>query len=374
MKTSTEQLGRVLRGGSFRLFLTADVFYGPNRVMQDAQVTDWSFSGDLDAEIATSGSLTVVHQGDFGDSRTPRSVSDPLAPFGQIVIPYITITAGPFRERLQLGVYRIDDVPEAEDHFITRGGRRLVVGSRVKLELLDLFVGVKRALFRSLDQPAALTSAWAEIARITRLPVTRTVPDTAIPTMLTYDRSRLEATQVLASILNGRAVMLSDGTVGIVPDQPGSVVADLKIGDDEGVLLDVGYAMSSDGIPNVVIGDFEDSLGNSIHVESETVDGPLAVSGPYGENVIEYPAEKKALVTSRAQAQLVLDAYRIRLQTAAYAEIPITALIDPRLELGDVIRAHRPDRILTGRIRKYSIAKASPMRLTVEVLDDAPIQ
>lgn len=373
MRTSTEQLGRVLRGGSFRLFFTADVFYGPTRVMQDAQVVDWSFTGDLDAEIPTSGSMTVVHQGDFGDSRTPRSVSDPLAPFGQIVIPYITVTAGPFRERLQLGVYRIDDVPDAEDHFITRGGRRLVVGSRVKLELLDLFVGVKRALFRSLDQPASLTSAWAEIARITRLPVTRTVADTTIPTVLTYDRSRLEATQVLASILNGRAVMLSDGTVGVVPDVPGTAVTDLRIG-EEGVLLDVGYAMSSEGIPNVVVGDFEDDRGNSIHVESETVDGPLAVDGPYGENVVEYPSDKKALVKNKVQAQAVVDAYRIRLQTAAYAEIPIDALIDPRLELGDVIRVHRPDRILTGRIRKYTFAKSSPMQLTVEVLKDDPIQ
>jgi hypothetical protein len=316
--------------------------------------------------------MTVIHQGDFGDSRTPRSVSDPLAPFGQIVIPYITITAGPFRERIQLGVYRIDDVPAAEDHFITRGGRRLVVGSRVKLELLDLFVGVKRALFRSLDQPASLTSAWAEIARITRLPVTRTVADASIPAVLTYDRSRLEATQVLASILSGRAVMLSDGTVGVIPDVPGSSVADLQIG-EEGVLLTVGYAMSSEGIPNVVIGDFEDDLGNPIHIESVTTDGPLAVGGPYGEHVVEYPSDKKALVKSKAQAQLVLDAYRVRLQTAAYTEIPISALIDPRLELGDVVRVYRPDRILTGRIRKYTFAKASPMRLTVEVISDAPI-
>jgi hypothetical protein len=251
MRTSTAQLGRVLAGGSFRATLSADVFYGATRVLQDVPVEDWSFSGDIDAEVCYGGKLTIVYQHDFARSYTPREVTDALAPFGQRVIPYLTIKAGPFVERVRLGVFRIADVPDAEDHFMTHQGRRLVVGSRVEITLLDLFDQVRRAKFRTLEQPPSLTSTWAEIARITRLPVTRTIADASIPGIYTHDRSRLTATQVLASVLNGRAVMLADGTIGAIPNTPGAAVAELRTG-DEGVILSAGYALSSTDIPNVV--------------------------------------------------------------------------------------------------------------------------
>lgn len=371
MRTSTEQLGRVLRGGSFRAVLTVDVFYGPDRVLQDVPVDDWLFTGDLGAEVCYGGELSIVYQGDLAESYTPREVTDALAPFGQRVIPYLTVSAGPFTERVQLGVFRIADVPEAEDQFLTRGGRRLVVGSVVRVTLLDLFEQVRRAKFRSLEQPASLTSAWGEIARVTGLPVTQSVADAAIPQTITYDRSRLTATQVLASVLDARAVMLSDGSVGAVPNTPGAAVADLLIG-DEGVVLSAGYSLSSKDIPNVVVGDFEDSTGNQIHVEAALPDGhPLAPTGPYGENVAEYASDKKQLIKTRAAAQAAVNAELTRLSSVS-ALVPVEALLDPRLELGDVVTIQQPDRTLTARIRKWSIGHLSPMSLTVEVLSDEP--
>lgn len=370
MRTSTEQLGEVLRGGSFQATLTADVFYGADRRMQDLPIDTWSFTGDLDAEVKTSGRLDVVYQGDFADSLTPHEFSDTLAPFGQIVQPYLTIRAGNFKERIPLGAYRIMK-PEGYDQHLNRGDRQLVVGSTVKLTLLDKFHGVRKAKFRSLEQPKDLGSAWAELARVTRLPVTRTVPDVPIPSTLVYDRSRLEAAQLLAAVLGGRAVMLADATVGVVPDTPGVVVADLQIGEG-GVILDVGNSMSSDEIPNVVYGDFEDAAGNPIHVEASITYGALAVDGPYGENVVEFPSDQKQLYKSRDTCQAAVEAYLAKVSAPTTYDVEVSTLLDPRLELGDVVTVQRVDRILTGRVKKYTFGQDAPMSLTLEVFLDEP--
>lgn len=376
MRDSTGQLAGVLSGGSFQVDVTADIFYDGDRRLQDVPISDWSFNGDLDAEIPTAGDLTIVYQDDFAESYTPREVTDSLAPFGSIAVPYVTITAGKFRERMQIGVFRIDDVPEARDEFLNHRGRQLVVGSVVQVSLQDLFRPVKKARFRSLEQPASLISAWAEIARITRLPVTRTVADAPIPKTITYDRDRLATVQTLAAVLGGTAVMLADGSVGIIPDTPGAAVAELKIGDDEGVLLDVGYSLGSDDIPNVVVGDFEDAQGREIHVEAEITEGPLSVDGPYGEVVVEYPTDRRQLIATREAAQAAVNAERDRLARGAAPLVPVDTLFDPRLELGDVITLQRPDRLLTARVRKWAMggdsSGARDMSLSVEVTSDEP--
>lgn len=375
MRTHTEMLGKVLRGGSFRVDVNFDVVYGPDRLLQGVPVTDWSFNGDRAADIPHAGELTIAYQDDFARSYTPREVTDAFAPFGQQILPTVTISLGPFIERIPLGVYRIDEVPDGRDEFITRGTRRLVTGSVVKLQLLDMFQAVKRAKFRSLEQPAS-TSAWAEIARLTGLPVTRTVADATVPLTITYDRSRLAAVQTLATILGGRAAMLSDGSIGIIPNTAGAPVFDLQIG-AEGVLLDVGYSLSSDDRPNVVIGDFEDAAGAPIHVEAQIESGPLAIDGPYGEHVAEFPDDLKPLYKTKAACQAAVDAMLEQLTGGTMPEAPVATLFDPRLELGDVGTLQRPDRTLTARINKYSMSGdqsgKADMSLTVEVLEDEPV-
>jgi hypothetical protein len=71
-------------------------------------------------------------------------------------------------------------------------------------------------------------------------------------------------------------------------------------------------------------------------------------------------------------AQAAVDAELARLSSVS-ALVPISALLDPRIELGDVLLAHRPDRLLTVRVRKWAIGRKQPMDLTVEVLDDVAL-
>lgn len=373
MRPAQAALASVLRGGSFQRQLTADIYLGAERLLENVPLDDWSLKGDLAAGIKTSAKATVIYTDDFAQSVTPRALTDALAPFGQEVRLYMTISVGDvFSDRIPMGVYRIEEVPSATEAQIRFRDRILTVGSRVELSLFDRFLGIDRARFRSLEQPASLTSAWAEIARIARVPVTRTVADAAIPASITYSRSRLDTIQLLASVLGGRAMMLSDGTLGIVPDDPPAASARLEIG-DEGVILEVDYSLTSDEVYNVVYGDFEDPTGRPIHVEAAIDSGPLSINGPYGEYVTEFPSDRASLVTNSDTARAAVTAYLNEISATDRFELPVQAIIDPRLELGDVVEVERLDRLITGRVNRYTIGRTGPMSLTLGVLSDIPI-
>lgn len=362
----TEAATGVITGGSFGLEVVMDVFYGPARTMQDVPLEDWSFSGDYDAKIKTAGTVVIAYQGDFADSISPKEFTDALAPFGQEVRPYLVVTAGEFRERLPLGVYRIDEDPTADDVEVEFNGRVITHGSRVELSLLDRFHGVDVPSMTP-EKPADLTSAWAELTRLARLPVTRTVPDVTIPRSITYARNRLEAVQQIAALLGGRACMRSDGTVGVIPDELGEPSIDLRIGDERGTILSVGNSMSSAGVYNAVYGDFEDATGRGFHLEDWIRTGPLAIDGPFGERPIAFPDDQKEFIRSQSQARTALAGFLEQVSTIGPREMPVSVVPDPRIEVGDVTSLERLSNTITGRVVKYTLAKDSAMQLTVRV-------
>jgi hypothetical protein len=373
MRPAQAALADIIKGGSFQRELVADVYLGSDRILENIPLEDWSLKGDVDGAIKTSASATVVYTDDFAGSYTPRELTDAFAPFGQELRTYMKISAGnAFNDRIPMGVYRIDEVPSATDAQIQFRERVLTVGSRIELSLMDRFLTVSRARFRSLEQPQSLTSTWAEIARVSRLPITRTMPDQPIPTSVTYSRSRLDTVQLLASILGGRATMLSDGTLGVIPDTPPAASTRLEIGED-GVVLDVDYSVTSDRVYNVVVGDFEDELGRPIHVEAQVDSGPLAFDGPYGEYVTEFPSDRGSLISTTTAAVSAVQAHLAEVSATDRYELPLQAILDPRLELGDVVEVERLDRVLTGRINAYTFGRTGPMSLTLGVISDVPL-
>lgn len=371
MRPTSDELASVLTS-SHRRELVADVFLGPTRVLENVPLDSWTLKGDIDAEVKTGGTVTVEYSGDFADSVTPHELTDALAPYGQELVVSMLISAGPFSERVPMGTYRLTDVPSATDAQLRFRDRLITTGSRVQLTLLDRFETVRRARFRSLEQPASLTSAWDEFTRITGLQTTRTVADVAIPASVVYTRERLAAAQQIAGVLGGRGYMLSDGTAGIIPDTPGSPVAELAIG-EEGVILDVDYAMHSENVYNVVVFDGEDTVGTPIHEEIAVTSGPLSVDGPYGEYVVDYPTDQKQFIKSRNAARTAITNHLAKVSATDYYELPVQCITDPRLEIGDVVTVQRMDRLITGRIQTYTMGRTGPMSLTLGVLDDVAI-
>lgn len=356
----------VIEGGSASINVFADVYYGNTRTMQDVPLQDWSFTGDYDGKIKTAGSVTIAYQGEFADSVSPAELTDKLAPFGQEVRPYCMVGAGVFAERIELGVYRIESVPSADDTMMLFGERPITVGSLVELELLDRFYALDVPTMK-LEKPTSLTSAWAEIARLSGQVVTRTVDDVTIPRSIVYARNRLEAVQQLAALMGGRAMMRSDGTIGVVPDEIGSASVNLYIGEDRGKIIDVGRSMTSEGVANAVYGDFETEEGREIHVEARQVRGPLSVHGPFGERPVEYPNDQKEFIRTREAAQTAVENLLAKVLQQGPREVPVEITPDPRIEVGDIVTLERQDVTLTGRVISYTFAKDAAQSLTVRI-------
>lgn len=368
MKTSTPDLPGILTG-SFQSKLVGDVMYGLERRLQDMPIETWSLTADITAEVKSGGQLTIAYQDDFARSVSPRDLGDALAPFGQEIHLYQVIQAGTFSERIPMGMYRIDEVPSSKDSRVKFAGGAVTLGSRVDVDLLDRFETVRRARYRSLTQPESLTSAWAELGRITRLQVTRNVADVAIPKSLVYDRDRLVNAQLIAKLLGGIAYMTVDGTVSILPFVHSAVALTLSVG-DEGTIIDVPRSMASADVANVVVGDFETDAGLPIHVEAAITSGPLAVGGPFGEVVVDYPDDQKQFINDLASAQTAVNNHLSLVSAAASFEVEVVCLTNPLLELNDVVAAQESDRLVTGWVRKIQRSGGPTMTVTLGVISD----
>lgn len=373
MRKHKPQTADVISGGSFGFTIVADVMQGTKRVLQDVSFTDWTFTGDLDANVKTSGTVTMVVQDDFARSYSPRQIGDALSPFGGTVRVYALVSLGTYEDRIPIGTFRITDVPSSMDDKLSVHGRELTVGSVVTLTLMDRFYEADVPFMR-LDNPSSLTSAWSELIRIARLPGTRNVDDAAIPRSVVYARNRLDAVQQLARVLGGRAYMRADGTVGIVPDDLGDVDVVLNFGQVDGKIIDVAQFMSSADIYNAVFGDFEDANGRPIHAEDMIRSGQLAVTGPFGERPIEYPADQREFIKTQAAADAAVSNYLAKVSKGSPLEVPVTLTVDPRLEF-DVVTVNRPGAggepdpalAFTGRVCRWTMTKDQPMQATVRV-------
>lgn len=244
---STPQLRQVLARGSFDSQWTMDVFYDNQRRMQDVPVTNVQMSEDGTAKVQQGGSLVIVWQDPAGKSIAPRTVDDLLSPFGTTLRLYEIISTGPlFTERVPMGSFVISDTPTIESVPWSFMGRVLSKGDRIKVTFKDPFYKVQRNRFDVPGVTPSLTSVYAEIQRLTRLPITRNpqVPDGPIPRAMVYEEDRLDAVYELANILDALPYMMSDGTLSLRPKNwtpVVDVIAAANAGDDPADLAPLSY-------------------------------------------------------------------------------------------------------------------------------------
>jgi hypothetical protein len=365
LRGHTEKLPDVLRG-SFSRRLIADVFHGSERVWENLPLLSWSLDGGLSREVKHQGRGTVAYNSVSGESLVPEGTEGILSPFRAKLLLLMEITAGGFTETVRLGWYRITEIPYAQDHFADVNGLRTVVGSVVDLVLQSLDVDPKRRGFRSEQQPPNLTSCYGELRRISGLPVIQTVPDRTIPATFVYEATaggRLKAVQALAGILGGIATVDSAGALAIIPNAVGPVVGSLFIG-AEGTVVDVPYSVTTDEVHNVVVGTYEDDERNPIFAVAEVTDGPLAISGDYGESTLYHSSP---LVKTQDQANAAV-AYELAQSSGTQNfDVPIQCIINPVWELGDSLDVQGHVRPLQGRLTSYSMSDSELMTVTLAV-------
>ncbi|TFD27528.1 hypothetical protein [Cryobacterium cryoconiti] len=364
MRAHSDALAQVLRG-SFSRRLIADVFHGSERVLQDVDLLSWSLDGDLGAEVKMGGSGTVAHQSVHGESLTPEGAEGILSPFRARLFLLMEVTVGGFSETVQLGWFKVTGAPYAQDHFATVNGERVVIASVVDLVFESLDVNLKRRGFRSEEQPPSLASCWAEIRRITNMPVVESVPDKPIPAAIVYEATRggrLKGVQALAGVLGGSGVINPAGAVVVVPDVAGDPVGSLLIGMN-GTVTDVPYAVETETVYNCVVGNFETAERTPIYAVAQVTIGPLAVSGPYGENTLYVSSD---LVKTQAQADAFVAARLAASVGSQQFEVPIQCIINPLFELGDPLKVVGHVRPLQGVLVKFAMSDSELMTVTLK--------
>nr|WP_278101169.1 hypothetical protein [Microbacterium proteolyticum] len=365
MRQHTDDLLDAL-AGSFTRRVLVNVFHGTDRVATDLAFESWSLESDLDSAVGTSGSGVVVYPSVSGESLSPEGTKGVLSPFRARVELVMEVSAGGFRERVSLGLFRVVTVPEARDYTADVDGVSRVVSSRVKIGFASLAEDVRRRGFRFPEQPPQTDSCYRELRRITGMPVLESVPDAAIsgnPTWEAKQGGRLDAVQKLADQMSATAVVNSAGAWVLVPDEQGEPVASLHLG-ERGTVLDVGNEIDTDTVYNVVVGQFEDDDRNPIYAIAEVEAGDLRPDSLYLETTRYYSSP---FVKTQEAAESAVQAILALSTGAQVYDVPIQCHINPLIEVGDVVSLEGWVRPLVGRVVKVTLGDSALMNVTLSV-------
>lgn len=365
MRQHSDELAEVL-AGSFERELAVNVFNGSDRMLTDVRFESWQLDADLGRGICTQGSGTIVHPSKDGSSVVPVGTEGILSPFRARVEPVMTIRAGGFEESVSLGTFRVSSVPSASDSVATYDGRELVVASRVGVKFDSLEADVERWGFQSPEQSKAGASAFAEIRRLTGMPVEQTVTDVAVPSLKVWEAKqggRLDAIVELGRVLGGAAVVNSRGAWEIVPDVIGEPVATLRLG-AAGTVLDVADEIDTDTVYNEVVGTFEDVNGKPIYAVERVSDGALSADGPYGPHTRYYSSD---LVKTQTQADAAVKSVLAQSIGSQQYDVQIQCHANPLVEIGDVVALEGWKRPLVGQLRRIGLSNTAYMSVTLRV-------
>jgi hypothetical protein len=366
---STELQGVLTR--SFDPTWVADLHYNGQRIRANLPIRDVATKEDAGAEIQQSGSCEVVWTDEFATSISPTSITDPLAPFGAQLRIYSVVDVGTFQERVEFGWFEIVDVPAARDEQMTFRGSLITLGSWVELELKELLHGVSTETFDVPTAPSSLSSVWAEIGRISGLPLSRTVTDASIPRSIMYPENKLKALHSLMDIvLDAAPHMTADGALAARPNTWPEPVDTLT---RTGSIISVGSMMSSENVYNRVAVRATGSDQKAILAVAEITTGPLRVRNPDG-SISPFRARtlylSDELITSTTAAAAWAESTLAQVSTPRAQVLPVKEKFNPLRERGDVVLIERPTKTLLGRVATIS-RNGATQDLTVEIAGEA---
>lgn len=344
MRDVSERLRDVLASGVYDVAWTADLIYDGVPRAQNLLVSDPRFSWDAGAQIQGKGSCQVAWDDVFSQSIVPREIGDLFSPFGAELQADVIVSAGSFSERVSMGRFVLDSVPEGVEYAVDhpRGGLPVVVESRVTLDLADYFLRVARDRFPFPASPQS-TSMWDEAQRLTGLPVFRSIPDRILPTAITYDEDRLDALEKVFGPSNAWPALTPQGALTAMPKEWPEPVGRIE------TVLDAPLEMRSENVYNrvVVEGKNPDTSGPVLRGIAEITDGFLRVRNrdgsrsPFGGNTYFY---KSDFLTTQAQCQAYADELLPQVSRIRSVTRRLVEPFNPLRELGDVLVFADPTR------------------------------
>ncbi|WP_147440404.1 hypothetical protein [Mycetocola tolaasinivorans] len=361
----SDQLAEILTG-SFDVKTRVSIFHGTNRITKDPLYpSSWSLNADLEAEVKTSGALTIPYQDPDGRSMLPDGTDGDFSAFRARTFMEMEVTAGGKPELIKLGWGRVVANPPGTEEEGIVNGLPAITSSVIPLTWVGTEETVRRKGFRVPAVPQS-QSAWAEVRRLWGGTVISSVPDVAIPPGTVWETSpggRLRAIQTLGGWLGGRFRVNPSDYLVLVPDKLGPVVATLRLG-ERGTVTDIDTAVDTREVYNVVAGVYEGADGAPIFAEAEIREGPLDVKGAYGENVLY---DSDPAVKTQAQADVRVRRLLDEAVGAQLYRVDVQCVVHPCIEIGDHVAISGWKRPLSGRVMTVGMSDSPLMNLTLEV-------
>lgn len=321
---------------------------------------DLTFDGD--AAIQATG---TVHVSGMGASLVPHNAGDPLAPFGAELGMVYRVTSGGTVWDVPVGRFAITEVPDLAEKYPGWPQQRQVLGWAAELNLSDRLERIQADDFLTPEAPEPGNSAWDEMARISPVPVVRSLPDAMLPAGVTYS-SRLGAMQDLARYLGGELAVGRDGSVTVRKGQKW-LTETATVATVTGV-VNVGKGMSG-GIVNSV------SLSNPNDANVVAFAEITDPSNPFSVPRMGRRTRKLTdpLATDQVKADNMVGSALARLSTQRARTVKVSCLPRPDLDLGDFIRVQdqaSPD-VYTGEVRRmrFSLDPAALMDFDLQVAE-----
>jgi len=358
----SSELASIIRAGGFHREYVADLIVDGQRVLEDVPLGSCELKSDGNAKVRTQGRAVFEYTDAWGASILPEDVTSWLTPYASYLNVSMRVTAGGVSEKVLRGVLKIVAVSDPVGPRTGFQQRLITVGSRVSLQLADAFSTTDRERFIAPSGPQDLSSTWAEIGRLTGLPLLRNVPDSGITRAVTYQENRLDAVFDLAAILGGTPYVNPEGKVTIQPDVSGDATEKLSMGPDGTVTSATPSDLTDEGIYNQVVVRTHDDSQSVVLATAEVESGPLRYGGPFGR--VPFFASSQ-YVTSVEQARQYAVEQLARVSAVSSMAYSITCLPDPRREVGDVVPFEVDGRTLVGRIQEITLAAAGLMSLKV---------
>jgi hypothetical protein len=303
-------------------------FYGNELTLTDIPTdpSQSSISYDSTAQVQGTGTLHIPTQ---GRSLRPRGKTDPLAAYGQEVsINYVVGT----QVNISLGRFRITDVPSAKE--TARLNPFIVTGSAVKLTLADRFDILQHDSFVSGTSPQS-TSAWAEIQRISPLPIIQSLPDATVPSSMTY-QNKFDAIQKLMTLMGGTPSLTREGALTAHPANAWTLGLDPVT--EIRAVIERDDGMSNNLVNCVVV--TTSANANLVGVAQITdPSNPLCVTGPLGRRV---KTVQDPVATTQAAVDATAATYLAQWSTQQSQVVSIKCLPRWDLELDDIVRVIDP--------------------------------
>lgn len=284
---------------------------------------------DGTGSVQASGTINFA-DGGTGESLVPDSLTDPLAPAGQELLVEYVVDTGTEEWATPVGKFPITSVPDMDEYRRRFASRLIILQSTVVASIRDRFDTIQRSEFLQPESPKS-TSTWAEIQRLSPIPIVRNLPDVLLPSGLAYTDSRADALTTLIANLGAAVPSITRQgylTARLTDRWLTATVPDFEI---VGV-VHLGRSMTNNLFNAVRV---RTVIGDNTILSIKTIDDPrdpLYVGGPFGVRTYGYSSP---LITDQASADAAATTILNRVSTQHQRKVVVECLPNPLIELGD---------------------------------------